>query len=80
MDSPLPILFDMREVERLHALAYTTAQQSGAKGRELDEVISQIFRSLAKQSNRPFLRELKRKATTPTLRVIEGGAVGSGTR
>ncbi|MBN9505032.1 MAG: hypothetical protein J0I69_03305 [Altererythrobacter sp.] len=63
----LPITFARDEVERLHSIAYAAAIQTGAKGIELDEVTSGIFRALAEQANRSVLRAREQ----PKLRVVE---------
>jgi hypothetical protein len=55
MTERLPLLFGEDEIVRLHSLAYATAIQTGAKVNELDEVTSEVFRSLARQANRAVI-------------------------
>lgn len=69
MAESLPILFDMGEVERLHAIAYTAALQSGGSrepGGEVDHLTAEMFAAMAKQANRATIRVTRR----PPLRLV----------
>ena len=67
MTEPLPLFFTEDEVMRLHDIAHVAALQTGAKGLSLDEVTSEIFRSMARQTNRSVINQLMR----PQLKLVE---------
>lgn len=60
----MPIHCSMDEFERLHSVAYAAAIQTGAKGRNLDEVTAGVFRSLLAEAN-------ARATAIPMLQLVE---------
>ena len=65
-DEGLPIICDPDEMERVHSIAFTAAIQTGARGEELDQMTSGIFRVMIGQTNRA---EMKARRQQP-LRLI----------
>ena len=65
-----PILFSMDEFDRLHAIAYNVALQTGAKGAEMDDTFDQILRALIAQANRHFLNAKLAESARSNLRLV----------
>ena len=68
MSKGMPLLLDEDEFSRLHGIAYAAALQAIGGARELDDLVSKIFRLLAASVGRSNARYADRR---DALRVVK---------